>query len=267
MRTDDPGATAADPTSAVVSEFTRQVDAFARAAVYRLAATLEGVLAVLPLDRDARWLDVACGPGIVTRALAARVREAVGVDVTPAMVQKAAGDAAGIANARFVLGDATALPFPDGSFDGAVTRFSLHHIPAPARVVREMARVVRPGGYVAVADHLTSGQSAAAGWHHDIERLRDPSHWLSLGPEVFFGLGDGLGLELVTRREAPFDLDFEEWLTRGSGGDAHRALIERLLDSPPPGGADVFAVTEGRLRLRLGIAVWRRVGPEVLLGV
>jgi len=245
---------------AIVSEFTHQADAFARAAVYQLAATLDGLIAPLPLAPDQRWLDVACGPGIVTRALAGRVREAVGVDLTPAMLEKARADAAaaGVRHAVFVPGDATALPFGDGTFDGAVTRFSLHHIPAPARVLREMARVVRSGGCVAAADHLTAAGAAAAAWHHDIERLRDPSHWLSLSPEVFFGLGEAGGLRLVTRQVVPFQLDFEEWLTRGSGGATNRAVIEELLAGAPPGSDGIFTVAGGRLHLSLGVAVWQR---------
>ncbi len=251
---------AAGQEGAIVSEFTRQADTFARAAVYHLAATLEVLLSALPLAPDRRWLDVACGPGIVTCALAGHVREAAGVDLTPAMLEKArdAAARAGVHNAVFVPGDATALPFDDATFDGALTRFSLHHIPGPARVLREMARVVRPGGCVAAADHLTADGSAAAGWHHDIERLRDPSHWLSLGPEVFFGLGESCGLRLVNRQVVPFDLDFEEWLTRGSGGAANRAVIEDLLAAAPPGSDDIFTVSGGRLHLSLGIAVWHR---------
>lgn len=64
------------------------------------------------------------------------------------MIEKAREEAAleGIGNAEFSVGDATALEFEDASFDGAVTRFSLHHIPVPGRVVAEMARVVGPGG-------------------------------------------------------------------------------------------------------------------------
>lgn len=248
----------------VVSEFTHQADAFSRAAVYQLAATLEGLLADLSLSPDAAWLDVACGPGIVTRALAARVGRAVGVDLTPAMVARAQAEAAnaGAPNASFVEGDAAALPFADASFDGAVTRFSLHHIPAPVRVLREMARVVRPGGWVAAADHLSSDGAVAAAWHHDLERLRDPSHWHSLGPEAFFALGATVGLEPVSHRAAPFDLDFEEWLSRGSGGAANRAVIEELLAAPPPGSEGIFSVSGGRLHLTLGVAVWRRPGYD-----
>ena len=244
----------------VVAEFTRQARAFAVAPVMHAPATLAAFVSLLPAAAGERWCDLACGPGIVARALAARVAEVVGVDLTPAMVETARAEAAraGVANAHFLEGDATCVPLPSGSFAGALTRFSLHHIPVPARVVGELARLVRRGGTVAVADHLTSPDGAAAAWHQEIERLRDPSHWASLAPQALFSLGAGLGLSLVTREVAPFDLDWEEWLARGSGGVAQRNLIERLLAAPPPGAKEVFALREGRLHLRLGIAVWRR---------
>ncbi len=247
-------------SSPVEREFTHQADRFAAAPVMRSAQTLDAFLELLPTRPGDAFLDVACGPGIVTVALARRVRRAVGCDVTPKMLERAGAEAAreGAVGVEFVAGDATALPFPDGSFDGAVTRFSLHHIPHPVRVLREMARVVRPGGTVAAADHLTSVRGPAAAWHQEIERLRDPSHWACLTGPGLVRLGERAGLELLVSRRVRFTLDFEEWITRGSGGLAHRALIEALAEEPPPGGAGVFLRTGGVLRLRLGIAVWRR---------
>ncbi|HEX2708563.1 MAG TPA: class I SAM-dependent methyltransferase, partial [Solirubrobacterales bacterium] len=111
-------------------EFTHQTDAFASASVMSAAETLGALVELVPADAGAGWLEVACGPAAVSRALAARVDSVQGVDLTPAMVERAAAEAAreGIANAEFSVGDATALGFEEASFDGAVTRFSLHHI-------------------------------------------------------------------------------------------------------------------------------------------
>src|SRR5881409_3090590 len=106
----------------VVREFTHQSESFNVAPVMRSADTLGRLVDLIPAAPGARWLDAACGPGLVARGLAPRV------------------------------GDAAALDFADASFDGAVTRFSLHHVRVPGRVVAEMARVVRPGGAVVVAD-------------------------------------------------------------------------------------------------------------------
>lgn len=244
-------------------EFTHQADSFARSPVPNMAATLGTVVELVPADPEACWLETACGPAIVGRAIAARVGTVHGVDLTPAMIEKAGAEAtaAGVENIKFSLGDATALAFPDAGFDGAVTRFSLHHIPVPQRLLEEMARVVRPGGWIVVADHLTDADGDAAAWHEEIERLRDPSHWACLTRERLLAMGAAAGLELDEEQVVPLDLDFGEWLGRGSGGAAAADLIERLLDDAPA-AAESFRVSgegEGRrLALRNSVTRWRR---------
>jgi len=169
--------------------------------------------------------------------------------------------AEGIGNAVFSVGDATALDFADASCDGAVTRFSLHHIPLPGRVVTELARVVRPGGAVVVADHVTSADPGEAAWHQEIERLRDPSHWACLTPARLRALGERAGLVLEREDETPISIDYEEWIGRGSGGPGSAGLIARALAERVP-GPDVFRVVDGsdgrRLELRYRISVWLR---------
>lgn len=90
-------------------EFTHQSDAFARAPVMSSAQTLGALVDLVPADPEARWLELACGPAAISRALAGRVGAVHGVDLTPAMVAKAGEEAAreGIANAEFSVGDAT----------------------------------------------------------------------------------------------------------------------------------------------------------------
>jgi SAM-dependent methyltransferase len=218
---------------------------------------------MVPEDGEARWLETACGPAIVGRAIAARVGSVHGVDLTPAMVEKAGAEAAaaGLDNVDFSLGDATALELDDASFDGAVNRFSLHHIPLPQRVLEEMARAVRPGGWVVVADHLADSDADAAAWHGEIERLRDPSHWACLTRERLLAAGEAAGLALDFEQVIPLDLDFGEWLGRGSGAAAAAASIERLL-AEAPASAESFRVSgegdERRLALRNSVIRWRR---------
>jgi len=247
----------------VVHEFTHQSESFNVAPVMRSAETLGRLVDLIPAAPGARWIDVACGPGLVARGLAPRVGEVRGVDMTPAMVEVARREAAseGIANAVFSVGDATALEFADAAFDGAVTRFSLHHIPVPGRVVAEMARVVRPGGAVVVADHVTSADADEAAWHQEIERLRDPSHWACLTPARLRVLGERAGLALEREDETAISIDYDEWIGRGSGGPGSAGLIARALADRVP-APDVFRVVDGgdgrRLGLRYWISVWLR---------
>jgi SAM-dependent methyltransferase len=248
-------------------EFTHQAESFARSAAMSSAEMLGALAQLVPEDAGASWIEVACGPGLVAREIAGRVGSVRGVDLTPAMLETARREAAarGIGNVEFSEGDATALRFDGDGFDGAITRFSLHHIPAPARVVAEMARVVRPGGLVVVGDLVTDADADAAAWHQEIDRLRDPSHWATLGPARLRAIGEAAGLMLDSERIAPIELDFDEWLERGSGGAAAASLIDRLV-ADPPAGAESFRVVErdgGRyLQLRYWLSRWRVPGQS-----
>lgn len=106
-----------------------------------------------------RVLDVGCGPGSITLDLARRVApgEVVGVDSSPAVVSQARAAAqgaedAGEARLRFEVADAMALPFADDSFDVVHAHQVLQHVADPVGLLREMARVTRPGGLVAARD-------------------------------------------------------------------------------------------------------------------
>ncbi len=246
----------------IVEEFAAQAESFNRSEAANAAATLEGLVTLAAPRPGERWLDAACGPGVVARALAPRVGHVTGVDATPAMIELARREAAanGVANADFALGDVTALAAADGSFDGALSRFALHHIPLPGRVVAELARVVRPGGRVVLADTLADETLEAFSFAQEIERLRDPSHWASLTAGGLRALGTGAGLELEHESAVELELDYGQWLARGSGRENAPLIEAALADRPAgsPGFAVVAANGRRILRLRVGITLWRR---------
>jgi ubiquinone/menaquinone biosynthesis C-methylase UbiE len=243
----------------LVGEFTHQAESFNRSQAANARETLEALVELAAPQPGERWLEAACGPGVVSRALAPRAGSVHGVDLTPAMVELARREAAGLGNATFSVGDATALDDADGSYDGALARFTIHHVPVPARLVEELARVVRPGGTVVLADHLLDEDPAAAAWSQELERLRDPSHWVSLTLERLRALGAAAGLELEAEEIVPLALDLTEWLERGSGSAVARSLLERLL-ARPPASAERFAIRDGALVMTWWAARFRRPG-------
>jgi len=101
-----------------------------------------------------RVLDVGCGPAAIATRLAAAVPHAqvVGVDTSAERARGARESLSTAANGDVVRGEATALPFLDGSFDLVYIRFLLEYLPDPARAVVEAARVCRAGGTVVLQD-------------------------------------------------------------------------------------------------------------------
>jgi SAM-dependent methyltransferase len=145
---------------------------------------------------DDTVLDVACGPGLVVCAFAARTRHATGIDLTPAMLDRARALARekGIANVAWQTGDVLPLPFADGSFSIVVSRFAFHHFPAPDAVLAEMARVCAAGGTVVCCDVMASPEPAKADAFDRMELLRDPSHVRALTLAELEALFAGAGL-------------------------------------------------------------------------
>ena len=156
--------------------FTAQAVTFNSSAVANADSILGAIVELAQPQPTERWLEAACGPGVVSRRLAPLVRAAHGIDLTPAMIELGRREAAvaGLENVVFEVGDATTTGLEAASFEGAVTRFSLHHIPVPARLFAELARIVRPGGKVVIIDHLAECNAEARAWSEEIERLRGP---------------------------------------------------------------------------------------------
>ncbi|MGB3684150.1 MAG: class I SAM-dependent methyltransferase [Rubrobacteraceae bacterium] len=133
------------------------------------------------LEQDGRYLDLGCSAGLYTRNLAQRLGDAgdiVGIDISPSMLKEAARQSRRIgAKPSFVRADAENLPFADGAFDGAVCGGSLNEFGDPARALRETARVLKPGGRVAIMGIL----KAETSWGQALQRF------LSTGGVQFFG--------------------------------------------------------------------------------
>ena len=109
--------------------------------------TVEPTLDAANVRAGMRVLDVCCGPGMLAQGAIARGAEAIGLDFSN-VVELARNM---VPTAQFQQGDAQELPFPDNSVDAAVCGYGLMHVPDSEKVLREMQRVVRPGGRIAAS--------------------------------------------------------------------------------------------------------------------
>lgn len=240
-------------------QFTRQAVGFSTAPGIRDEDALRLLVEASGAGSGDTVLDVACGPGLVVAAFARVCRHVTGIDLTPAMIERAralAGER-GLANVTLTVGDVLPLPYGDDAFSVVVSRFAFHHFPDPGAVLREMTRVCRPGGRVVVADAAASRDPARAEAFNRMERLRDPSHVRALSlPELVALFRDaGLGEPAVTRYELASDLD--GLLARSypdpGGAEGVRALFrESLADDGLGLGA---REREGRIHFAYPIAI------------
>lgn len=98
-------------------------------------------------SRGKRILDAGCGFGLHTGVCAEVAKEVVGVDFSQEMLALARGNGTGCSNISWQEGDLTKLPLPNDSFDGVFSLSTLYHIPNQETALREMARVLKPGGW------------------------------------------------------------------------------------------------------------------------
>jgi ubiquinone/menaquinone biosynthesis C-methylase UbiE len=110
---------------------------------YTNCSIYETALSLLD-ERHGKVLDVGCGTGVMSARLAMSGRQVIGVDLSPAMIDRARRKEH--SRLEFVQGDAENLPIESGSFDAVVNLISFHHYPTPARAIAEFRRVLRSNG-------------------------------------------------------------------------------------------------------------------------
>jgi len=162
----------------ILDQFTKQAVPFAAAAGIKDEEALKLVVDFTGAGPNDTVLDVACGPGLVVCAFAQVARHATGIDLTPAMIERARTlqQEKGLTNITWQVGDVLPLPYPNASFSIVTSRFAFHHFPDPQGVLMEMKRVCTLGGKVVVIDVTASPDPEKAAAYNRMEKLRDPSH-------------------------------------------------------------------------------------------
>jgi SAM-dependent methyltransferase len=207
---------------AVRARFAANAERIAEASLRRLPALEARVAGFVQLRGDERVLDVGTGTGPLAFALAPHVREVVGIDLVPELLEQArsyAGDR--YPNVQFVEGDVGHLDVESGSFDLVCERAVLHHVPRPELVLSEMTRATHRGGRLLVIDQLAPFDPLTAMDLDQFERARDPSHTRLLSDGDLRALFEANGLVLIQSRVDAHDRDLEPYLDlAGCEGEA-----------------------------------------------
>ena len=211
--------------------FDDQAAKFEKAPVQSDPAALERLVLAADFPPGSRLLDAGCGPGLVAEAFLKAGFRVVGADLSPVMIERAKtrctpfGDAARFVRSSIHSPEVAAL----GPFDGAYSRYVLHHVLDPRAFLARQIELVRPGGCVVLCDHLCSPDAALAKRHQELEIARDRTHTRNLTGGQLVDLFSAADLTEIRYAEEEFELDFDEWFDRGSPSESKDSVREILL--------------------------------------
>lgn len=226
----------------IIDQFTRQALPFSKQPAHSQESFLNLMLQMSGVSENDNVLDVACGPGLVACAFAARAKHVTGIDITPAMIARAKEiqEEKKLRNLTWQIGTVLSLPYPDESFSLVITRYSFHHFVDPKAVFSEMVRVCAKGGVILAAD--VSMVPEKRDFFDQEEKLRDPSHTRTLTPAEFLQMAAELQLREVRSQFIKTERELENHLKASFPNPGDDERVKRI-----------FREDIGKDRLGLGV--------------
>jgi ubiquinone/menaquinone biosynthesis C-methylase UbiE len=191
-------------------------------------------------------LDMGCGAGHASFAVAPHVRSVLAYDIAPQMLATVAAAARerGLGTISTRQGAAESLPFADASFDWAISRLSAHHWRDVPRALAEVRRVLKPGGRALFIDIAGIDDPLFDTHIQAIELLRDGSHIRDYRADEWLALFAEAGFEAKIRERWRIPIEFASWVARMRTPEPRVVAIRSLWANAPDEVKQYFAVQE-----------------------
>jgi ubiquinone/menaquinone biosynthesis C-methylase UbiE len=223
----------------VAGAFGATAAAYLTSQVHASGADLERLAATFAADAaaggHAAVLDMGCGAGHASFAVAPHVREVVAYDLAPPMLATVAAAARerGLASIRTQQGAAEALPFAEASFDWAISRLSAHHWRDVPRALGQARRVLKPGGRLLFIDIAGVDDPLLDTHLQAIELLRDGSHVRDWRAGEWLAMLADAGFDARIDARWRIAIAFGPWVARMRTPAEHVAALRALWQSAP----------------------------------
>lgn len=219
----------------VDQQFGGQAGAYLSSAVHASGKDLLKLGERLQAFPEARLLDIGCGAGHASFIAAQHVKEVVAYDLSEkmlAVVNQAAKDH-GYLHLITRQGYAEKLPFADNEFDIVISRYSAHHWHDVGCTLREVRRVLKPGGRVIFMDVNSPGNPVLDIWLQTIEALRDTSHVRNYTPGEWLTFLTESGLTIDQIAHDRLELEYGSWIARMRTPEVMSRAIRAYQHSAP----------------------------------
>jgi ubiquinone/menaquinone biosynthesis C-methylase UbiE len=229
----------------VQAQFGAVAERYVTSAIHAHGSDLARMIELAQPRGDQRLLDIATGGGHTALAFAPYVREVVATDLTPRMLEVAQAfiREQGAPNVTFQVADAEALPFPDADFEIVTTRIAPHHFPNPRQYVREVARVLKPGGQFMLDDNMAPDDAELDAFLNRFEQWRDPGHVRNNTIAEWSAWTQDAGLQI--EHVEPLQIkryEFAGWTEQMRMPAAEREALEAWLIAAPVRCAEFFQI-------------------------
>lgn len=226
----------------VQAQFGGSAEAYVESPGHAAGDDLERLLAWGRKRGAARVLDIATGGGHTALAFAAFTPTVVATDLTLPMLQAARRfiQSRGASAVRFLAADVEALPFKEASFGVVTCRIAAHHFPELLPAVRQVARILRPGGSFLVQDILGHDDEECAAFILEVEKRRDPSHVRSFRQLEWTAFLRAAGLTVMDDAVVSKVRIWEEWTGRTRMAPEAKADLERFVLGAPARCREAF---------------------------
>ncbi|MEC5319635.1 class I SAM-dependent methyltransferase [Brenneria populi subsp. brevivirga] len=217
-------------SDSVERQFGSQAQNYLTSSVHAQGKDLERLSALLAGFPHASVIDLGCGAGHASFVAAQAVKEVVAYDLSSQMLAVVAETAEqkGLANIRTRQGVAESLPFADASADIVISRYSAHHWHDVGQALREIRRVLKPGGRVVMMDVVSPGHPLLDIYLQTAEKLRDASHVRDYSPGEWLSMFTDAGFIVRNVASDRLTLEFSSWIARMRTPDYFAVAIREL---------------------------------------
>jgi ubiquinone/menaquinone biosynthesis C-methylase UbiE len=214
--------------------------------VHATGADLLTLAASIQATPGATVLDMGCGAGHASFAVAPHAKSVVAYDIAPPMLETVAAAACerGLDTIRTQQGAAETLPFDDASFDWVISRMSAHHWHDVPKALAEVRRVLKPGGRVLFIDIAGSDHPLLDTHLQAVELLRDGSHIRNYRADEWIALFEAAGFKATIRERWRLPIDFASWVARMRTPEPRVVAIRSLWAGAPDEVRQYFDVED-----------------------
>jgi len=222
-----------DHDTLVVAQFGARAAAYVASPVHAQGDDLRDVATLVTGHRSARVLDLGCGGGHVSFAVAPHVAEVIAYDLSEEMLGAVAAEATSRAllNVSTRRGQAESLPFESGDFDFVLTRFSAHHWYDAQAGLAEARRVLKPSGTAVFVDAIAPANVVLDTFLQSVELLRDPSHVRDYTADQWLHMLGAAGFAVTRSTQRRLRMDFASWIARMQTPEVRSSAIRSLQES------------------------------------